>query len=165
MKTIVVYFSVSGHTKDVGAMVAAEGNFNIIPIVPQSSYTNDLIELEKRAGFEFDNNMLPKLDMEMKLFDSYSHIFLGTPVWFGNIAPAVKTFIHIANLRGKTIHPFFTCGGMPGASVNKMSECLADKSAVMTEPLMVKYSHIERLTEDAVIQRWVNNHKVKYHIS
>jgi flavodoxin len=40
----------------------------------------------------------------------YDFIFIGTPVWASNYAPAVRTFIKTFNLEGKNI-AIFCCHG------------------------------------------------------
>jgi len=38
-------------------------------------------------------------------------VFIGSPNWWGTIAPPITSFLSQYNLSGKTIAPFFTHGG------------------------------------------------------
>ena len=41
----------------------------------------------------------------------YDVIFVGSPNWWGTMAPPVATFLTSYDLKGKTVIPFFTHGG------------------------------------------------------
>ena len=50
----------------------------------------------------------------------YDVIAVGTPTWWYTMAPAVRTFLHQNDLRGKTVVPFMTNGGWPGHVIKDM---------------------------------------------
>ena len=43
--------------------------------------------------------------------DRYDTLLVGTPNWFGTIAPPVQTFLKDSDLSGKRVAPFCTNGG------------------------------------------------------
>ncbi|WP_373816117.1 flavodoxin, partial [Porphyromonas loveana] len=61
----------------------------------------------------------------------YSVIYIGSPNWWGTIAPVVMTFLEGHNFAGKTIIPFITHeGSRMGKSVNDIKK-LAPKTKVL----------------------------------
>ncbi|MDR2760506.1 MAG: hypothetical protein LBB09_01505, partial [Rickettsiales bacterium] len=58
-----------------------------------------------------ESDFKPVLKEKPKEVVKYDVIFLGSPVWWGTIAPAVKTFLGENNLSGKTVIPFVSHGG------------------------------------------------------
>lgn len=58
--------------------------------------------------------------------EGYDRIFLGTPTWWYTMAPAIKTFIHMHDFKGKTVIPFMTHGGWPGKVIKDMKKELKD---------------------------------------
>ncbi len=47
----------------------------------------------------------------MSQLDRYDTLLVGTPNWFGTIAPPVQTFLKDSDLSGKRVAPFCTNGG------------------------------------------------------
>ena len=46
--------------------------------------------------------------------------------WWYTMAPAMKTFIHMHDFKGKTVIPFMTHGGWPGKVIKDMKKELKD---------------------------------------
>lgn len=67
---------------------------------------------------------------------NYNVIFIGTPAWWYNMAPAVKTFISNNNFENKTIIPFITHGGGGKYTIAEDMAKLAPKAKVL-EPLVI----------------------------
>ncbi len=73
----------------------------------------------------------------MKLTDNgdvsdYDVIFIGTPAWWYEMAPSVKTFISNNNFEGKTIVPFITHGGGGKYHIAEDMGKMAKGSTVLT---------------------------------
>lgn len=43
--------------------------------------------------------------------DAYDVVFVGSPCWWGTVAPPVATFLAAYDWSGKTVAPFMTHGG------------------------------------------------------
>lgn len=83
-----------------------------------------------RGGLEQLRKSLPEL-AEMPETAEYDVIFVGSPVWWFTLTPAVKSFISKAEWKGKRIYPFFTSGGQPGKTANDFKRLLEDKGALV----------------------------------
>ena len=67
---------------------------------------------------------------------NYDIIFVGTPAWWYEMAPAVKTFLSENNFEGKTIVPFITHGGGGKYTIAEEMGKFA-KGAKVLEPLVI----------------------------
>lgn len=114
-KTIVVYFSATGTTKDVAKRIAKITGADLQEIMPQQPYTAaDLNWNDKnsRSSVEMANPKsrpaIQSLETDMSKYDV---IFIGYPIWWDLAPTVVNTFIENYRLKGKTVIPFATSGG------------------------------------------------------
>lgn len=114
-KTIVVYFSATGTTKDVAKRIAKITGADLQEIMPQQPYTAaDLNWNDKnsRSSVEMANPKsrpaIQSLETDMSKYDV---IFIGYPIWWDLAPTVVNTFIENHRLKGKTVIPFATSGG------------------------------------------------------
>lgn len=138
MKILTVYFSKTGHTKAIAGTIHETVGGDIREIRTKRNYASSYGLAVLQGGLEQLRKSLPELE-EMISTDGYDVIFIGTPVWWFTITPAVKSFIDKANLKGKRVYPFFTNGGQPGRTAEDFKALMGKKGAVMGEPLSVPY--------------------------
>ena len=111
-KVSVIYFSATGNTKNVAQYIKNETNGDIIEIVPAEKYTSEDLSYNNdcRANKEQqDKNARPKIANNVDI-TSYDTIFLGYPIWWGDVPKIILTFIDNNNLNGKKVIPFCTSG-------------------------------------------------------
>ena len=114
-KVLVVYFSATGTTSQVGKQIAKIADADICEISPLTPYSDadlDWTNKQSRSSLEMsDSTARPKIKAVAVDVSQYDYVFLGYPIWW-NLAPrAVNTFIETTNLAGKTVIPFATSGG------------------------------------------------------
>ena len=63
------------------------------------------------ARQERDSGTRPELASAVANFDGYDVIYLGYPIWYGDMPMAVYTFLESYDFTGKTIVPFCTHAG------------------------------------------------------
>jgi flavodoxin len=110
-KILTVYYSHSGNTKDIATKIQKEVGGDIFGLVQEKPYPSNYSEVIKVAKADVESDFKPKLKNEIKNVGEYDVIFVGSPIWWGTIAPAVKTFLSENNLTGKTVVPFVSHGG------------------------------------------------------
>lgn len=108
-KSIVVYYSASGNTKAVAEKIQQAAGGDIQEIVPITPYVKSYNELLNEAKREIQKRV--KRPIRSINLSSYDVIYIGSPVWWGTVAPPLMTLIDENNLAGKTIVPFVTHGG------------------------------------------------------
>lgn len=111
--SVVVYFSATGNTERVANLIGEATGSNVIEITPEEAYTDEDLNYSDdncRANLEQnDDSARPGISNEINV-DSYDTIYLGYPIWWGDIPKIILTFIDTHNLDGKTIVPFCTSG-------------------------------------------------------
>ncbi len=112
-KIAVIYFSATGITKGVAEKIANVTNSDIIEIMPKDKYTSSDLNYENdnsRANKEQNSSSArPEIANDIDV-DKYDIIYLGYPIWWGDIPKIILTFLDTNNLDGKTIIPFCTSG-------------------------------------------------------
>ena len=109
-KILIAYFSWGGNTKFIAEKIHSKLESDIFSIEPISKYPEDYNETAYGIAKEqHDKNVHPPI--KNKDISKYDVIFIGTPAWWYEMAPAVKTFLDENNFEGKTIIPFITHGG------------------------------------------------------
>ena len=113
-KVAIVYFSASGTTKGVAEVLGRVTGGELIEIVPKEKYTSadlDWNDSKSRTSIECnDKNSRPEIANTMDI-SNYDVIYLGYPIWWGDVPHIILTFMDTYQLDGKTVIPFCTSGG------------------------------------------------------
>lgn len=110
-KPIVVYYSHSNNTRVLAEEIQKQTGGAIFRIETIQTYPSEYNKLTDQAKKELQQNYRPKLKKLIGNLDDYDVIYLGSPNWWGTIAPAVFTFVESYKWQGKTIIPFITHEG------------------------------------------------------
>lgn len=126
-KSLVVCFSRTGEQYGVGVidkgntaivadMIAAETGADSFEILPkEDNYPMTYAALTDVAKEEQNNNARPEIKDTVEGFDSYDTIYLGYPIWWGDLPMICYTFLESYDFSGKTIIPFCTHAGSGNA--------------------------------------------------
>ncbi len=136
-KTAVVYFSwsPSGNTRFAAETIAKKASAPLFEIKAQKPYSSDYrtccdeAQPECRSKLERPIQPIEGLDLA-----AYDVIFVGTPNWWGTMAPPVRTWLvqNLASLKGKTLCLFQTHGGGGMQSVGKdFAEVIGTEAKVL----------------------------------
>ena len=130
-KILVAFFSHTGENYQVG--VIEKGNTHIMAdmivettkadefeIKTVKPYPKTYQECTEVAKKEIEENARPELSTKIDDISNYDTIFLGYPIWWSDMPPAIYTFLESYDFNGKTIIPFCTSAGtyMTGKEVN-----------------------------------------------
>ena len=87
---------------------------DLFEIEPTEPYPFTNSETDKRAKEEVRTNARPSIKSSIENLKEYTTIFLGYPVWNGDLPMILYTFMETygKDLKGKTIYPFCTHEGM-----------------------------------------------------
>ncbi len=122
-KTLVVYFSATGNTRNVAQNIASATNADLHEIVPEIPYTDADLDYNSdcRANREQNDDMArPAINGSIENMEQYETMFLGYPIWWGNAPKIIFTFLESYDFSGKTIIPFCTSGSSPIGSTAAM---------------------------------------------
>lgn len=151
-RVAVIYFSATGTTKDVSEVISSETGAELIEIVPKEKYSSkDLNWNDKnsRTSVECnDSKSRPEIANTINV-DNYDVIFLGYPIWWGDVPHIILTFMDTYKLDGKTVIPFCTSGG---TGISESMNTLKNYNK------NVKWIDGKRLSvTDSEIKNWVNS--------
>jgi flavodoxin len=110
-KTLIVYFSHSGNTREIANQIHQKVGGDIFEIQTVQTYPQNYDAVVKQAKKEQETNYRPQLKTKIKNIESYDTIFIGYPNWWGTMPMALFTFFSEYNFSGKTIIPFCTHEG------------------------------------------------------
>ena len=100
-----------GNTQIVAEMIAEETDADLFHIERKEAYPSTYNDLLSAAQDEQKNNVRPELSAAVDNWDDYDTIFLGYPIWWGDMPMPVYTFLESYDFSGKTVIPFDTNGG------------------------------------------------------
>lgn len=139
-KTLVAYFSASGHTAKLAQRVAKAVGADLFEIVPAQPYTKaDLNWRDKTSRTTIEMNdpaSRPEVASRVENMDQYDTIFLGFPIWWYVAPTIINTFLEQYDLAGKTIVPFATSGGSGMGQTNVLLKVSAPASTIVEGVVM-----------------------------
>lgn len=110
-KIAVIYFSATGTTKTVAGYIQEATNGDMIEIVPKNKYTDSDLNYNNnnsRANKEQnDDSSRPEIANQIDI-SSYDTIYLGFPIWWGDVPKIILSFLDNYDLSRKTVIPFCT---------------------------------------------------------
>lgn len=109
-KALVIYYSKTGNTKQIADYIGEKTNADVIRLETVRTYPSNYDEMLDVAKEEQRNGGRPELKNKNINIADYDIIFLGYPIWWGEIATPVYTFLDEYDLSGKKIAPFVTSG-------------------------------------------------------
>lgn len=153
-KTLIVYFSASGTTKNIAEEISNKIDADLYEIKPQEKYTSDdlnWMNKESRSSLEMKNlTFRPAIIKEELDLSMYDKIVLAFPIWWGIAPTIVNTFLESFNFSGKTIYPIATSGGSGYGNSNKL---LSDS---LGENVNLKKGRLVNNVDDEIID-WLKN--------
>ena len=135
MKTAVVYYSWSGNTRFAAETIAKKAGADIFEIKAETPYNSDFGKCCDEAKPEcYGKTLRPIKSIAGLDLVQYDVVFVGTPNWWGTMAPPVRTWVtqNKDALKGKTVCLFQTHGGGGMQRVGKdFAEVIGDAAKVL----------------------------------
>ena len=142
---LVVYFSrigeqysvgviEKGNTAIVAEMVAERTGADVFEITPAvDNYPTDNYRALTDIGLqEQKDGARPAIATDVENFADYDTVFLGYPIWWGDLPMILYTFLETHDFSGKTIVPFCTHGGSQMAGTAAKIEGAVTADAVLS---------------------------------
>src|SRR5574344_1973543 len=116
-RTLIVYFSRTGENYSVGTvkegntsilakMIAEQTKGTLFEVKPAKQYPADYKTTCDLAKKELNDGARPAILGDVRDFAAYDTVFIGYPVWWGDLPMAMYTFIEKHNFAGKVVIPF-----------------------------------------------------------
>lgn len=110
-KILIAYYSWSGNTRFMAQQIQQLTGGDLFEIVPVTAYTSDYDSCCAIAKEQIEAGFKPQLKGQVKDMAQYDMVIVGSPCWWGTIAPPVKSFLTSGDFKGKIVVPFMTHGG------------------------------------------------------
>ena len=153
--TIVVYFSATGTTKGVAERIASISGADIFEIIPSEPYSDadlDWNDKKSRTTIEMnDPDARPAIANDNVVLDSYTTVYIGYPIWWGDAPRIMSTFVEAHDFDGKTVIPFCTSGG---SSIGRSGENLASLAGSGN---WLAGGRLDAGISESGIQDWINS--------
>ena len=133
-KCMVVYFSWSGNTRFAAETIAKKAGATTFEIKAETPYNSDFNMCCDEAKPEcYGKKLRPIKAIDGLDISKYDMIFVGSPNWWGTLAPPVRTWLtqNAAALKGKTMCLFQTHGGGGMQSLGRDFAALLPDSKVL----------------------------------
>lgn len=112
-KTLVIYYSLTGKTKDIALQIQELTNADIYEIKPiEEIKQSPALYIQSKKQISSGN--YPKITNDFPNIDNYDTIFIGSPIWWYTASTPVLEFLNIFDFSGKNVVPFSTQGSNYG---------------------------------------------------
>ena len=171
-KAVVVYFSRAGEQYGVGTI--AKGNTKIVAEMIADKTGADLFEIEptdSRYDLSYDDltdyakkeqadNARPEYKGSMDL-SAYDTVYLGYPIWWGDLPMIVYTFLENNDFSGKTVYAFCTHAGSGDAGTAGNIAKTIPNATVNDDILAIAGTTAQNEQDKALaeVEEWLNEIK------
>ena len=130
-KTLVVYYSATGNTKDVAEKIAKITNGDLFEVKPKEPYSDDDLNWTKddsRVSKEHNDESLRNVELvstTVDNWDSYDTVYIGYPIWWGIAAWPINNFVKENDFTGKKVIPFCTAASSGIGESGKLLQDMA----------------------------------------
>lgn len=115
---LVAYFSATGTTERVAAMIADHTGADLFALEPVEPYTDADLNYNGASSRTSTERVDPNRSVALARatpdgFANYDVVYLGYPIWWGDASWVVDQFVTANDFTGKTVVPFCTSGSSP----------------------------------------------------
>ncbi len=140
-----------GHTARMAQYIADVSHGDLYEIQTVNAYPSNYRETTRVAESEISRGVKPELLGAMPDISKYDIIFLGHPIWWSQVPPAVSSFLDKVDLSGKKVVQFCTHAGSGfGSSIQQLKA--AHPKATFLETLAITGTEVSN--SRARIEAW-----------
>ena len=112
-KTLIIYYSLTGKTKDIALQIQSLTNGTLYEIKPKEEIkSGPSIYITSKKQISSGN--YPEIVNDFPDISNYDTIFVGSPIWWYTAAPVVLEFLKEFDFQNKNVVPFSTQGSNYG---------------------------------------------------
>ena len=166
---LITYFSRAGENYNVGVVergntdllaeiVAEETGGELFRIETVKEYPTAYDEMLTVATEERTNKEHPELKTSIENFDTYDVIFVGYPIWWGDMPMAMYTFLESYDWNGKTVIPFNTHEGSGQANTVATIKGICEGADVMSGfSVRGSVAQNDGASARSIVQNWLDS--------
>lgn len=154
-KSIILFYSFEGNTKKVAEYLSSQLNIPYEEIKPVKDLTSKGFSKYFWGGQQIIMKKKPELVSLKTNLNDYDTVYLGSPIWAGTFAPAIKTLLEDNILKGKRVKFFYTHDGGPGKAEMKIKEAVNKNNTLISSHGLIRVKDgLEALKNDLL--KWAN---------
>jgi flavodoxin len=113
MKSLIVYYSLSGNTELIATELASALNATILRLKPVKELDSGKFSTYMWGGMQAKMSQTPELEPYSVSIEDFDLILLGSPVWAWTLAPPIRSFVEKekTRLHSKPLALFMSAGG------------------------------------------------------
>ena len=112
-KTLVIYYSLSGRTKDIALQIQSLTNAELYEIKPKEEI-KQVPSLYLTSKKQISSGKYPAIVNDFPNIEEYDTIFVGSPIWWYTASTVVLEFLKEFDFKNKNVVPFSTQGSNYG---------------------------------------------------
>ena len=153
---LVVYYSATGNTEGVANTIADITGGDLFELEPVEPYTDEDLNYSdenSRVSREHEDESLQNVELTSTTvdnWDSYDTVFIGYPIWWGEAAWPVDSFVENNDFTGKTVIPFATSAS---SGMGESGQLLADMAGTGDWQEGQRFSSS---ADEADVQEWID---------
>ncbi|MBO4643285.1 MAG: flavodoxin [Alphaproteobacteria bacterium] len=152
-KVLVVYYSLTGHTKDIAEKIALQTKADLFEIKTKEPYPTGA-KLYTTSKKEIKNKQYPAVEA-LPDIAGYDVVFVGAPVWWYTMAPPLFSVLKQLDFQGKKIVPFSTQGSNTGTFFEDFATTAKNANILKNASFNNMSKKYDREVE-AKIADWIN---------
>lgn len=153
-RTLIVYYSLSGQTKDIAERIQKMTGGELFAIKTVEKI-NRVPWFYLTLRKQLKDKVYPELSTEVPDFSQYDTIFVGGPVWWYTVSTPMRAFLQEADFMGKKVVPFTTQGSNVGTYFEDFAQMAKNAKLLQSASfnnMPEKYDH----AVDNKIATWIN---------
>lgn len=111
MNRVVIYYSLTGNTKDAAETIKTQLDADIIELKTVKKLSQNNFKKFMIGGMRATFGMCAKLEKIEINLSKYDEIILGTPIWAGKCVPAINTLLRDKKIADEVFAIFTVSGG------------------------------------------------------
>lgn len=165
-KKLVVYFSMAGNVYNVGnveigntaimaSYIADYLSADTFEINPVKTYPTNHSDLINEAKEEQSQNARPEIKNKINNLEQYDTIFIGYPIWWGDLPQIIYTFLEEYDFSGKTVIPFNTHEGSGSSGTYNTIKNKLKNVNVNTNGLAIQGKTARQESSRSTVEKWL----------
>ena len=145
-----------GNTAIIAKLITEQTGGDLFEIVPMTPYPANYQETVEIARQEANANARPLINGTVANMDEYDTVFIGYPIWHGDLPMIVYTFLENYDFSGKKVIPFNTHEGSGQAGTqSKIAAKLPDATVLNGIAIRGATAQNERAVAQTSIRNWL----------
>ena len=131
MKSVVIYYSYSGNMEEAANRASELTDADLIRITTKEEPKGKGFKAMLKGGHQALKGFKPIINVDGLDLSQYDTVILGTPVWAGTFAPAMRTFLENYPFTNKKVFLMATSASGNAKKMIKNLETILENNAIV----------------------------------